>query len=164
MNGQTGRRNDPNAILNDCREVSRGIDEVGRKINVLRGLYITTASLTSADELKEQREKIDSVQESTMALYRNLAERIKRIKTNPESGNPRNEKQVGATTRRLKSAINDYQKAEAEYRTQEKEQGRRQYLTIRPDATEAELDAAMEDNTGNLFQQAVSKTIPELLH
>ncbi|KAF7506384.1 hypothetical protein GJ744_011850 [Endocarpon pusillum] len=155
LNGQGGRRNDPNAILNGCREVNRGIDEVERNIDQLRGLYLTTTSLTSADELVKHREQVDDMQETTMALYRSLMEKMKRIKSNPESGNPRNEKQVGATTRRLKTAINEYQKAEADYRAREKEQGRRQYLTIKPDATEEEIEAATEENSGNLFQQAI---------
>ena len=157
VNGQAGNRNDPNAILNDCREISRGIDDVLRNVNELRGLYLTTTSLTSADELTQHRARIDALQETTMALYHNLVERMKRIKINPESGNPRNEKQVGATSRRLKLAMNDYQKAEAEYRAREKEQGRRQYLTIKPDATEEEVTRATEEISGeNVFQQAVS--------
>jgi syntaxin 1B/2/3 len=158
VNGQTGQRNDPNAILNDCREMNRGIDEIGRSINELRVLYNATTSLTTDDELTRHRAKVDEVQNTTMALYRNLTERMKRIKSNPESGNPRNEKQVGATNRRLRTSINEYQKAEAEHRSRVKEQARRQYLTVKPDATEAELAAVGEDMSGeNLFQQAVSK-------
>lgn len=156
VNGQAGRRNDPNAVLNDCRELNRGIDEVESKVNELRGLYITTTSITAADELEQHNSKIERVQENTMTLYRNLVERMRRIKSNPESGNPRNEKQVGATDRRLRTALNNYQKADAEYRSRLQEQKRRQYLTIRPDASEAELQEAMEDTSANQFQQAVS--------
>lgn len=160
MNGQTVQRKDPNAILNECREVNRGVDEIGRNINELRRLYRKTASLTTDVELRLHRETIKGVQDNTMDLYRNLIARMKRVISNPESGNPRNEKQVGATDRRLKTAINDYQKGEAEHRSLEKEQTQREFLTINPDATEAELEAASEASSGvNLFQQAVGQPV-----
>jgi syntaxin 1B/2/3 len=161
MNGQTNRPNDPNAILDECREVSRGIDEIQQNIKTLRGFYITTASLTSSEELKAHRGKINGLQEITIKMYRSLGARLKKIRTNPESGHPRNDKQVGATIRRLQSTIMDYQKGEAEHRALENEQGRRQYLTIMPDATAEEVEAAIEDNTGNMFSQAVSMMIFE---
>jgi syntaxin 1B/2/3 len=162
MNGQTSQRNDPNTILNDCREVNRGIEEVEQNINKLRGFYLITTSITSNEELEAHRKKINELQEITMALYRRLTERMKKIRTNPESGNPRNDKQVGATIRRLKLAINEYQKAEAEHRARENDQGRRQYLTIAPEATEEEVEAAIQDGTGNLYTQAVSMMILEI--
>lgn len=160
MNGQVNSRNDWDAILNECREINHGIDEVSAKVNELRSLYIKTTTFTSGDDLSKHRKRTDAVQENTTALYRSLVARMKRVKTNPESGHPRNEKQVGATERRLKLAWNDYQKAEAEYRGREKEQVRRQYLTINPDATEAELQSATEEGSGeNMFQQNVSRKI-----
>jgi syntaxin 1B/2/3 len=161
MNGQGNRPNDPNAILNECREVGRGIDEIELNIKQLRGFYIESSSLTSSDALEIHRKKINKVQETTITLYRNLGGRMKKMRTNPESGHPRNDKQVGATLRRLQSAIIAYQKGEAEHRALERDQGRRQYLTIVPDATEEEVEAAIEDNTGNLFSQAVSMMIFE---
>ena len=95
-----------------------------------------------------------------MALYRNLVERMKRIKSNPESGNPRNEKQVGAMDRRLKAAMHEYQKADSEYRNRLKQQKRRDYLNVHPDAPEAELRAAEEDYSDtNVYQQSVSMVV-----
>jgi syntaxin 1B/2/3 len=161
MNGHANQQMDPNAILNECRDVMRGVEEVEGNVIYLRDLYTGMESLTTAEELKAHNKTINEAQDNSKTLYRNLVERMKRIKAKPESGYPRNEKQVGATDRRLRAVMNDLQKADAEYRTRLKDQKRREYLTIEPNATEAELEEAVEDlSDTSLFQQAVSRIPP----
>lgn len=157
MNGQTSERNDPNYILDECRDVGRGIQELERKVSQLRTLYRAATSIASAEEDRRHKAEIERVQNDAMSLQRNLARRVKSIQSKPESGNEHNKLQVGKIDSDLKKAMNDYREAGAEYRTILKEQARRQYLTIKPNATEAELTQVADDlSDQNLFSQAVS--------
>jgi syntaxin 1B/2/3 len=160
MNGDTSLSNDPNAILNACREIHRGIDEVESSVQKLHDKYLDVDKFTSSEELKKYKKEVGSMSLTTRGLYRNLLQRMMKIKADPASGNPRNEKQVGATERRLKGAMNQWQQSDMEYRRRLQDQGRRQYLTINPDASEAEVTQAMESSSAtNMFQTAVSISI-----
>jgi syntaxin 1B/2/3 len=161
MNGQSNQPTDPNAILNEipneCQGVIRGIEEVQRHISKFRGLYIDRESMTGKLEIEQYNATMEELRKNIMALYRNLVERVRRIKSKPESSNAQNAPKVGSTQRRLRAALDDYQRAEADYRARLKAQKKRDLLTIKPDATEAELEEVAEDlSDTNLFQQAVS--------
>lgn len=92
-----------------------------------------------------------------MTLYRNFGARIKAIKQQRESGEPRNKPQVGKVDRKLKSAINEYQQVESDFRKKLSEQMARQYRIVKPEATDEEVRAAIEDTSNNqVFSQAVN--------
>lgn len=159
MNGQAGAygaqpRRDPNAILNECRDIDRGIDSILRNLQVLGDLHKTEVKDMSQGS-KTNRE-IDSLSSETMTLYRGFTARIKTIKSQKESGDPRNKPQVGLVDRKLKKAILDYQIVEKEYRDRSSEQMARHYRIVRPDASDQEVREAVEDTSNNqIFSQAV---------
>ncbi len=161
MNGTTHRRDDPNAILNTCRDVDGGINEIESNVEKLKNLILAVENLTSSDKEKAHMEEFSFVTEGITTLYRNLVQRMSKIKADPASGEPRNEKKVGATERRLKNSYYQYLQADADFRKRIRERKIRDFLTIRPDASEAEVMEAVEDSSGtNMFQQAVSITPP----
>lgn len=69
---------DPNAILNDCREVSRAIDDVESRLQDLQRLHRQFVSGTNATN-----KEIDAMGSEIMTAYRALSERVKRIKSRP---------------------------------------------------------------------------------
>lgn len=155
-NGASGRRNDPNAILNDCREINQGIDVVERQVLQLTEKYILTERKIRPDEVKAGVDQLRELSTGTMALYRSLCHRMTKIKNDPAAGNPRNINQVGATARRLKVAINKFQQADVAGEKLFMDQRRRQYLTIRPDASEAEVEEAVQNSSStNMFQSGL---------
>lgn len=91
-----------------------------------------------------------------MGAYRNLGDKLKKVKSNPESGNPRNAPQVGRVDRKLKKAINDFQRVESDFRRQMQDAQARQYRIVNPAATDDEVQEAVEDPNTQIFQQAVS--------
>ena len=92
-----------------------------------------------------------------MTSYRGLVNRVKNIKQDPESGNPRNAPQVGRLDRKLKTTINKSQQLERDFRRRAQEQIERQYRIVRPDASDAEVREAVEDTSNQqVFSQAVS--------
>ena len=155
MNGRAVRG--PDAILNECREIDRGIDSIERNLERLRFLQTRAIDDPDASQGTQTNRDIDALSSETMTLYRNFGARLKSIKQQRESGDPRNAPQVGKVDRKLKQAINEYQQVESEFRKKLSEQMARQYRIVRPDATEAEVREAVEDTSNNqVFSQAVS--------
>lgn len=156
LNGQ-GAQRDPNAILNECREIDRGIDSIERNLQRLRFLQTRAIDDPDASPGTQTNRELDNLSTETMTLYRNFGTRIKAIKQQRESGEPRNKPQVGKVDRKLKNAINEYQQVESEFRKKLSEQMARQYRIVKPDASEEEVRAAIEDTSNNqVFSQAVS--------
>lgn len=165
MNGQTGAygarpSRDPNAILNECRDIDRGIDSIQRNLNLLHDLHLRVVNETDTSQGTQTNREIDSLSSETMTLYRSFAARIKTIKSQKESGDPRNKPQVGLVDRKLKTAINEYQNVEKEYRQKLSAQMERQYRIVRPDASDQEIREAVQDTSNNqVFSQAVCYSI-----
>ena len=161
MNGQAGAygaqpSRDPNAILNECRSIDRGIDEIQKNLERLRFLQQRAIDDPDASQGTQTNRELDSLSSDTMTLYRSFAARIKTIKSQKESGDPRNKPQVGLVDRKLKNAINEYQNVEKDFRHKLSAQMERQYRIVRPDASEQEVQEAIQDTSNNqVFSQAV---------
>lgn len=149
-------RQDPNAILNACREVDRGIDEIVATLKELPNSQ--SGVLNAASENSPAYKQLESMNASIMALYRNLVGKVKNIKQKPESGSPRNAPQVGKVDRRLKEAFQKYQEVEQDFRKRHEEQSARQYRIVRPDATENEVRNAINDQSQQMFAQALMQS------
>ena len=162
MNGQAGAygaqpSRDPNAIRNECRDIDQGIDSIHQNLARLR--QIQGASVEEDPGSPTSRE-IDSLSSETMTMYRSFAARIKTIKSQKESGDPRNKPQVGLVDRKLKSAINEYQNVEREYRQKMSEAMARHYRIVRPDASDQEVQEAVQDTSNTqIFSQAVCYSV-----
>ena len=142
---------DPNAILNECRDIDRALDELDEQLSNLERTFkqvLARPDMPSGE--------INGLSSQIMTTYRALVARVKKIKSKPESGNPRNAPQVGKVDRRLKTTINRYQTLEAEFRRDSQAAAERQYRIVRPDATDEEVREAVADPDAPIFQQAVS--------
>ncbi|KAL9001901.1 MAG: hypothetical protein Q9188_005141 [Gyalolechia gomerana] len=158
MNGGTGGR-DPNAILNECREIDRGIDSIERNLERLRFLQQRAIDDVDASQNTATNRELDGLSSETMTLYRNFGHRLKIIKGMKESGDPRNSPQVGRVDRKLKTAINEYQQVDSDFRKKLSAQMERQYRIVRPDASDAEVREAVEDTSNNqVFSQALMQS------
>lgn len=147
-------RSDPNSILNECRDIDRGIDQIKNNLDSLRMLQ--DRSLIEADATSTRRE-LDNLSSRTMASFRELTDRVRMVKSVPEGRQPRNSAQVGRVERRLKDLNQEYQQIESTFRKKTQDQMARQYRIVRPNAPESEVRAAVEDTSGNaqVFQQAL---------
>lgn len=149
----------PNHILNECREIDRGIDDVERNLEQLRMIQKRTLDDADGSSSSAANRQLDALSSETMALYRSLTERIRTIKSSPDSRTPKNNPQVSRVDRRLKAAIQQYQQVESQFRKRTQDQMARQYRIVRPDASEAEVRAAVEDTSGGqVFSQALMQS------
>jgi syntaxin 1B/2/3 len=141
---------DPNVILNDCRAIGRDIDELGSRLGDLERSQ--SRFITSGGSSKE----VDSLTAEIMGGYHGLTNRVKGIKSRPESRDYRNKPQVDALDLRLRTAIKFYQVVENKFQKDVQKQLRRQFLIVRPDATEEEIQKATSDGTNTqIFEQAL---------
>lgn len=150
---------DPNAVLNECRDIDRGIDQVERNLEQLRMIQQRILDDADSSASSSANRQLDSLSSETMALYRELTERVRTVKSNPDARTPKNNPQVGKVDRRLKSAIQQYQQVESQFRKRTQDQMARQYRIVRPEATEQEVRAAVEDTSNNqVFSQALMQS------
>lgn len=159
QNASSFSAGDPNAILNECRSIDRGIDQIDQNLNQLRMLQ--DRSLNEADSSGSTTSKqLDALASDTMALYRQLTERVRQVKSQREAQQPKNSPQIGRVDRRLKQAIQSYQQVESTFRKKTQDQMARQYRIVRPDAPESEVRAIVEDTSagGQVFQQAMMQS------
>jgi syntaxin 1B/2/3 len=149
---------DPNAILNECREIDQGIDQIEANLGQLR--ILQDRSFNETDTTSSTSRQLDSLSADTMTMYRSLTDRVRMVKSNPASRQPKNSPQVGRVDRRLKQAIQQYQQVESSFRKKTQDQVARQYRIVRPDASEDEVRAAVEDAQGGaqVFQQALMQS------
>lgn len=151
---------DPNAILNECRDIDNGINTVEQNLEQLRMIQQRTLDDADSSASSQANRQLDALSSETMALYRTLTERVRKIKSSPDASSPKNSAQVGRVDRRLKSAITQYQQVESQFRKRTQDQMARQYRIVRPDASEQEVRAAVEDTSsgGQVFQQALMQS------
>lgn len=154
------QNSDPNFVLNECRSIDEGVGGIEQNLNQLRMLQ--DRSLNEADGAGSQTQRqLDQLSSETMAMYRTLTDRVRKVKSRPEATSARNAAQVNRVDRRLKQAINSYQQIESGFRQKSRDQLERQYRYVRPDADEREVRDAVEDAAnggGQIFQQALMQS------
>jgi len=157
--GSFSSSGDPNAILNECRSIDQGIDQIEQNLNQLRMLQ--DRSLNEADTAGSSTSRqLDGLSTETMGMYRELTERVRQVKSRRDAQQSRNAGQVGRVDRRLKQAIQQFQQVESAFRKKTQDQMARQYRIVRPDAPESEVRAVVEDPSANgqVFQQAMMQS------
>jgi syntaxin 1B/2/3 len=158
-NGGSAPAGDPNQILNDCRDVDRGIDQIEQDLTGLQSIHYNI--LHSSGDPRDNRAgnaRLEQANDSIIASYTALVQRMKKVKGLRGSAEPRNAPQVGRVDRRLKATINKYQTIERDFRRELQESIARQYRIVRPDATEEEVRQATEDPTQQVFTQALMQS------
>ncbi|KAK0113551.1 Plasma membrane t-SNARE, secretory vesicle fusion [Cadophora gregata f. sp. sojae] len=152
---QFGRQADPNAILNACRDIDRGIADIHRAMEDMRQgpqrQILENPGVQATKQLEVSTTEV-------MAMYRNLTGKMKAIKLKPESGSPKNAPQVGKCDRALKDTLVQYRQMEAEFTRKLNDQAARQYRIVRPDATEQEVQQAIENPDTPIFSQALMQS------
>jgi syntaxin 1B/2/3 len=135
-------------ILNETLDIDHAVTDLEARHNVYKSL--TSRILSDRAPLAE----LEMASTSIMGQYRSLIDRMRRIKSTPEAGSPRNAMQVGRVDRKLKGSMQEFQRIEKDFRSQMREQQSRQYRIVNPDATEQEISQSVDANT-QVFQQAL---------
>lgn len=157
--GYNGSSNGGNSILNECSDIDRGIEQVEQNLSQLRSLHRAALGDTDTSSGSRVNREVDALSSETMSLYRSLVDRVRKVKSNPESSQPMNSRQVERVDRRLKSAIQQYQGVEADFQREMQSQIARQFRIVRPNATEDEVNRAVDGaEGGQVFTQALMQS------
>ncbi|KAK4038833.1 t-SNARE [Parachaetomium inaequale] len=151
--GSPGPQNQ-NSILDECTDIQRGIRDIENKLGVLGALQ--KRSLEDADMSggSNTKRELDNLTQAVMDQYRQLTDRLRIVKSNPDSRQQRNKSQVNKADQDLRKAIQKFQELEAGSRREMQTQMERQARLVYPDATDSEIaDIVKDDN--QIFQQAV---------
>ncbi|KAL6887684.1 t-SNARE [Trichoderma longibrachiatum] len=152
-------REDPNAIRNECRDISNSVRQVESNLEQIKVLQSRVLSDVDSSSSSQSNRQLDALTTETMAIYRTLADRVRAVKSKPEGRSAMNSGHVDRVDREVKAVITKYQTVESEFQAAVKQQMGRQYRIVRPEATEEEVQAAV-DGTGNsqIFSQALMQS------
>jgi syntaxin 1B/2/3 len=153
---ETESHKDPKrVILDECTGIDRAINEVDQVD--LKSIEKLQQALINNPDPSTSTTQLDNASSQIMATYRSLVDRIRRLKSKPESGNLSS--QIGRVERKLKEAMHNYQKLDAEFRKKLQEQMARQYRIVRPEASEQEVRKAVENTSDQqVFSQALMQS------
>lgn len=157
-NGQQyGRQNNANSILAECTAIREAVKDVtDNRLPELQALQRAVVNDPDASPSSQNARQLEAGNAEVMKIYRQLADKVRHIKSKPESGSPQNSKQVGSTSRLVQSAITQFQQLDEQYQRSLKQQMARQYRIVRPDASEEEVREAVEDTESQqVFSQAL---------
>jgi syntaxin 1B/2/3 len=150
---------DPNAILNDCRDIERSISDIeSNNLEQIGALQQQMLQSTDTSSNSPPARQLDGLISETMQQYRSLTDRVRRIKGKPDANSAKNGPHVDRVDRRLRQAMNQFQVLESQFRNRMQEQMARQYRIVRPEASEDEVREAVEDTSGQVFSQALMQS------
>ncbi|KAM0478219.1 hypothetical protein ACHAPX_005409 [Trichoderma viride] len=159
QNAGSMAREDPNAIRNECRDISNSVRQVESSLEQIKVLQSRVLSDVDSSSSSQSNRQLDALTTETTATYRSLVERVRTIKSKPEGRSAMNSSHVDRVDREVKAVITKYQTVESEFQAAVKQQMGRQYRIVRPDATEEEVQAAVEDTgNGQIFSQAMMQS------
>jgi syntaxin 1B/2/3 len=151
--------NNATSIFDEVGEINRGIDTIDQNLNQLKMLQQRALDDIDSSASSNTNRQLDQLSSETMSYYRSLTDRVRNLKSRREAQEPKYSAQVGRVDRRLKQAIQSYQQVESAFRKRTQDQMARQYRIVRPEASESEVQAAVEDQTGGqVFQQALMQS------
>ncbi|KAM0466596.1 hypothetical protein ACHAPV_000099 [Trichoderma viride] len=159
QNAGSMAREDPNAIRNECRDISNSVRQVESSLEQIKVLQSRVLSDVDSSSSSQSNRQLDALTTETTATYRSLVERVRTVKSKPEGRSAMNSSHVDRVDREVKAVITKYQTVESEFQAAVKQQMGRQYRIVRPDATEEEVQAAVEDTSnGQVFSQALMQS------
>lgn len=148
----------PQAILDECSLISEGAASIEKLLTQLESAHRRALNDTVTDTSSPTVREINSINADIMAQYKANIERMKWIKSRPESGSNTNQRQIGLVDRKLKATYQRYLQVGNDYEKRMREQMARQYRITKPDASEDEVRQACEDPSQQVFTQALMRS------
>jgi syntaxin 1B/2/3 len=136
----------PFAILEECREVDRDLDVLNDQLDHLKLDFKKSTAQSDIDKFKSK------IQDSYCAIMNN----IDRLRSRPEAVSERNVAHVRKVVLRLTATIQRYELLLAEFRRDSEQIARRHFRIVHTNATDSEVDEAVNNPDMPIFRQAVS--------
>jgi len=144
-------------FFDEVDSVKRTLMQFDDNIERIEGLQRRSLGVSRQDEIEMLQQRLDSVRSENRQLGEDLRDRIKRLESqsfhdHTKSAQSQNLKQ------QFMGLLRKYQSLEAAYDKRFREVTARQYRIIEPEATEQEVQAAIDDSNGQVFSQALMQS------
>lgn len=150
------------SFMNEINDINNTLDQYSNLINLISNKqrnFVHELDLNEEDA-EYNSKQIDALISELNSLQSDLKSRIKNVQAQAASSHDKNKiDQAESSRKRFLELIQEYRLIEANNREQTKAQAERQYRIIKPDATDAELKAVVEDGDNQqYFQQALMQS------
>ena len=150
------------SFMNEIQDINNSLDQYGNLINLISNKQ---RNLLQELDLNEEdsdysSQQIDALISEAQSLQLDLKNRIKNVQSQAAAARDQPKVDQAETCRqRFLELIQDYRMTEANNREQTKVQAERQYRIVKPEASDAEVKAVVEDGNGQqYFQQALMQS------
>jgi len=154
------------AFFNEIEDIQKATRELNDNISRIGELHTRQlGAVANEQEHAAVTQHLSALTQDTRSLSNNLKKAIKKLESQTSKRDPRDpntnvrKNQVGAIKNRFMEAIQRYQTVEQDSRKKHKQRMERQYKIVKPDATQEEVSAAIDDNMGSggnrIFEQAL---------
>lgn len=142
-------------FMNQISRINQGLDRYEAIVVRIDRLHKDLLTEVNEERVNESRNALDNYVAQASDLQYQLKDDIKDAQ---RQGLHDSNKQAQAenSRQRFLKLIQDYRIIDADYKDENKEQAKRQYMVIQPEATEDEVEAAITDVGGQqIFSQAL---------
>ncbi|KAK9469877.1 t-SNARE [Lipomyces arxii] len=153
-NAQYGH-DDMGAFFGEIDDIRTAISQFDNNVARIESLHNRSLNEIDTEQDQWNQKQIDTLVAETSQLSNNIKFKIKSIE-----GRSRNDStkrvQADAVKKTFMDSIQRYQTVEASYSMKYKQRAERQYRIVRPDASDEEVQAAIEDESGTqIFSKAL---------
>ncbi|WLF79594.1 Plasma membrane t-SNARE, secretory vesicle fusion [Lodderomyces elongisporus] len=145
-------------FMNEIQDINAQLDNYSQLINLIdnkQKSFLYNIDLNDEDT-EYSSKQLDSLVGEAQSIQLDLKTRIKNVQYQAITSKDQTKVDQAETSRkRFLDLIQDYRLIEAKNKEQSKEQSARQYQIIKPDATQEEINAVVEDGGTQYFQQAL---------
>lgn len=148
--------------MNEINDINNSLDQYSNLVNLVSNKqrnFVQELDLNEEDADYNSKQ-IDALVSESQSLQNDLKNRIKNVQTQAaQSKDQHKMDQAESCRKRFLENIQEYRVVESNNREQTKVQAERQYRIIKPDASDDEVRAAVEDgNSQQYFQQALMQS------
>ncbi|KSA00195.1 Protein transport protein SSO2 [Debaryomyces fabryi] len=148
--------------MNEINDINNSLDQYSNLINLVSNKqrnFVQELDLNEEDADYNSKQ-IDALVSESQSLQNDLKNRIKNVQTQAAQAKDQHKMdQAESCRKRFLEIIQEYRVVESNNREQTKVQAERQYRIIKPEASDDEVRAAVEDgNSQQYFQQALMQS------
>lgn len=148
--------------MNEINDINNSLDQYSNLVNLVSNKqrnFVQELDLNEEDADYNSKQ-IDALVSESQSLQNDLKNRIKNVQTQAaQSKDQHKMDQAESCRKRFLEIIQEYRVVESNNREQTKVQAERQYRIIKPDASDDEVRASVEDgNSQQYFQQALMQS------
>lgn len=149
------------SFMNEINDINNSLDQYSNLVNMISNKqrnFVQELDL-SEEDADYNSQQIDALVAEAQSLQADLKNRIKNVQTQAAHSHDKHKIDQAETARkRFLDLIQEYRMIEADNREQTKLQAQRQYKIVKPDASDDELKAVVEDGSQQYFQQALMQS------